>query len=102
MSLPDTVWKALGGVIDPEMGRSIVDLGLVYRVGADASGRVDIVMTTTTPGCPLAGVLAAAAEAAALSVPGVQAARARLSYDPPWDPGRAIGRSPGAGGPGPS
>ena len=88
MSLPDAVWKALGGVIDPEMGRSIVDLGLVYRVEADAAGRVRIVMTTTTPGCPMAGVLVAAAEAAALSVPGVREAEAALSYDPPWDPAR--------------
>lgn len=48
---------ALRDVLDPEMGRSVVDLGLIYEIAAAPDGKVAITMTTTTRGCPLAGFL---------------------------------------------
>ena len=48
---------ALRDVLDPEMGRSVVDLGLIYAIAAAPGGAITITMTTTTRGCPLAGFL---------------------------------------------
>lgn len=52
----DRIWRALGGVIDPELGVPVTDLGLIYGVEVDGS-RVRVVMTTTTPICPLGSYL---------------------------------------------
>lgn len=56
-ALVEQVTEALRVVIDPELGYNIVDLGLVYRITASDGGVVDIVMTTTTRGCPATGFL---------------------------------------------
>jgi metal-sulfur cluster biosynthetic enzyme len=55
------VWDALREVRDPEVGISIVDLGLVYEVTVDA-GSVYVALTMTTPACPLSGYIAEVAE----------------------------------------
>src|SRR5690606_8530693 len=62
------VWEALAGVIDPELGIDIVELGLVYGVEVDAQ-RVAVEMTLTTPGCPVHDVMVDGVERA-LSRPG--------------------------------
>ncbi len=88
--VPDAalVWEALRTVLDPEIGESIVDLGLVYGVEcAPASVRVE--MTMTTPACPMAGSLAEDAEEAIRR----DCAEARevtvaVVFDPPWTPER--------------
>lgn len=46
------LWAALDGVIDPELGVAITDLGLVYDIAVDGD-QVHVVMTTTTPVCPM-------------------------------------------------
>lgn len=89
-SLPDesAVWDALRTVIDPEVGESIVDLGLVYQV-ACAPGAVDIEITMTTPACPAAGAIAEDAEQAvrgAFAEP--LAVQVQVVFDPPWTPER--------------
>jgi len=48
---------ALEDVIDPELGISVVDVGLIYRVEVSEKGEVEIDYTLTTPGCPLADVI---------------------------------------------
>jgi ATP-binding protein involved in chromosome partitioning len=55
MSVPtkDQINEALRGVIDPELGRSIVDLGMVRSIAVDESGGVDVMVSLTTPGCPI-------------------------------------------------
>ncbi len=55
MSLPtnEQITEALRPVIDPELRRSIVELGMVRSIEAHQSGRVDIVVSLTTPGCPI-------------------------------------------------
>jgi len=50
--IAEQITQALRAVFDPELGLSVVDLGLIYGVEIDA-GRVRITMTLTTPGCPL-------------------------------------------------
>ena len=87
----EAVLEALREVVDPELGVNVVDLGLVYGVGLDEKelGTVHVAMTLTTPGCPLHGSIAAAAERSVkLLVPGVRRVEVRLVFDPPWSPER--------------
>lgn len=79
------VWEALGGVLDPELDCSIVDLGLVYSVER-AGPSVRVVMTVTSPGCPMQGMLEAGVQAALLQVDGVEDVQVRVVFDPPWGP----------------
>ena len=53
--LKDDVIAALKTVYDPEMPVNIYELGLIYDVGVDDAGQVDIRMTLTAPNCPVAG-----------------------------------------------
>lgn len=82
---PKALWAALREVIDPEIGCNIVDLGLIYSVEVE-NRTVRATMTLTTPGCPMHVSLAHGAEAALHGVPGVEAARVQIVWDPPWKP----------------
>jgi len=80
------ILEALRGVVDPEMGINIVDLGLVYDMGAQ-DGDVHVTMTMTTAACPLGESLAD--EAAAVirqRVRGVKSVSVQLVWDPTWQP----------------
>lgn len=85
--LRDRVGHALRRVIDPETGRDLVAMGMIYELHVEA-GAVDIAMTTTTPGCPLSEMLRGGVEAAVAAVPGVERVAVRLTWDPPWTPDR--------------
>lgn len=81
------VWTSLRAVLDPELGMSIVDLGLVYGVEVrDAT--VHVTMTLTTPGCPLHGAMTGWVRQAVMLVPGVESVEVQLTFDPPWTPER--------------
>ena len=84
--LAEQVKDALRLVIDPELGYNIVDLGLVYDVAVEAGGIANIIMTTTTRGCPATSYLAEGARDAAGAVPAVAFVEVKLTYDPPWTP----------------
>jgi metal-sulfur cluster biosynthetic enzyme len=80
------VLSALQQVIDPEIGISIVDLGLVYGIELGDS-TVHITMTMTSPGCPLAGVLEKEARTAITnSFPNVNSVVVELVWEPQWSP----------------
>ena len=79
------VTQALRTVFDPELGLSIVELGLVYGVKIEA-GTVAITMTLTTPGCPIHDVMSAWVREAVLKIPGVERVEVTLTFDPPWTP----------------
>lgn len=77
---------ALRDVLDPEMSRSVVELGLIYAIEAAPDGAVAIAMTTTTRGCPLSGFLKEAVAFAAGAVEGVTGVTVTLTYEPAWEP----------------
>lgn len=77
---------ALRDVIDPELERSVIDLGLIYGIAATPEGAVTVTMTTTTRGCPLAGFLKEAVAIAAGAIEGVEAVEVVLTYEPAWQP----------------
>jgi len=83
----ESVRQALRSVKDPELGLSIVDLGLVYDVDvADTTARVT--MTLTSPGCPAGGQIMMGAQEAAETVEGVDRAEINLVWKPFWTPDR--------------
>ena len=88
------VLQALGTVLDPELGMSIVDLGLVYDLRI-RNGTVGITMTLTAPGCPIHDVMPDWVRTAVMQVPGVETVDVTLTFDPPWTPDR-IRSSPAA------
>lgn len=89
MLTPDAVKEALRPVVDPEIGFSIVDLGLVYGVEiAEDGGLVKVDLTLTSPMCPLGPQLMEAVETVVSSLEGVKSAKVRLVWNPPWDPKR--------------
>ncbi|MCX6841206.1 MAG: iron-sulfur cluster assembly protein [candidate division WOR-3 bacterium] len=85
---PDSaaVASALGRVVDPEIGISIVDLGLVNSLQIDSAGTVKATIILTIPECPYAQHLGAQAAKEVISVPGVRRVRVRLDPTLPWDP----------------
>ena len=80
------VWEALRGVLDPEIGINVVDLGLVYSVEV-SSNDVHVAMTMTTQACPLHAYITEAAEAAIRQrAPEAGTVRVDMVWDPPWSP----------------
>ncbi len=79
---------ALRVIIDPEIGKNIVDLGLVYDISVERGGVVRVSMTTTTRFCPASDFLREAVEVCVASLPGVTETEVQLTYEPPWTPDR--------------
>ncbi|MBI3379280.1 metal-sulfur cluster assembly factor [Candidatus Gottesmanbacteria bacterium] len=78
----------LKNVPDPELGISIVDLGLVYGVKADKDGDVEVTMTLTTMGCPLFDLIEGPVRSELQKLKGVKDVSVELTFDPPWDPSK--------------
>ncbi len=83
--LEERIIERLREVYDPEIPVNIYDLGLIYRIGIDAqTGRADVDMTLTAPGCPVAQTFPGTVENAVKSVEGIDEAHVELVWDPPW------------------
>ena len=84
-ALKDEIVEALRKIHDPEIPVNIYDLGLIYSIELKTGKHVDITMTLTNMGCPVAGYLVQSVEVAAKSVEGIETAYVDLVFDPPWD-----------------
>jgi metal-sulfur cluster biosynthetic enzyme len=84
---PD-VAGALDGIVDPELGVGIVDLGLVYRATHDAAG-IDVLLTTTSPSCPVSELLVAQVNDALHRRFPDSVINVALTWEPAWSPARA-------------
>ncbi len=73
-------------VMDPELGVSIWDLGLIYEITISQEGIALITMTLTTIGCPLFPVIQKDIEDRLMEIDGVEEAKIDLVFDPPWTP----------------
>ena len=82
--LYEAICEACRTVHDPEIPVNIYDLGLVYSIVVEGEGEVDIHMTLTAPGCPVAGEMPGWVADAVETVPGVKSANVALVWDPPW------------------
>ena len=76
--------SALSAVQDPELMLDIYSLGLIYDIQQKENGDVFILMTLTTPMCPIAGEMPSMAANAVASVVGTGVVTVELTFDPPW------------------
>jgi FeS assembly SUF system protein len=79
------VIAALKEIYDPEIPVNIYDLGLIYGVEVSPEGGVAVMMTLTTPHCPVAESMPGEVELRVAAVPGVRDCEVSLVWDPPWD-----------------
>ena len=80
------VREALKKVVDPELNLNIVDLGLVYEIHLEEEGKVKIVMSLTSPGCPYGPQLLGEAKVTVAKIEGVKETAIQLTFSPPWTP----------------
>jgi len=83
--LQGEVIEHLRSVYDPEIPVNIYDMGLIYDIDVSPMGVVEIQMTLTSPGCPVAGTLPPEVREKAAAVPGVTEAKVELVWEPPWN-----------------
>ncbi|NLX72977.1 MAG: SUF system Fe-S cluster assembly protein [Bacteroidales bacterium] len=76
---------ALKTIYDPEIPVNIYDLGLIYEVDVNDEGRVRIVMTLTSPNCPVAESLPVEVQETVADISGVTSVEVNMTFDPPWD-----------------
>ncbi len=80
----ETVVDACKTVFDPEIPVNIFDLGLVYTIEINDESAVQITMTLTAPGCPVAGEMPEWVQDAVSSMPGIKHVDVAMTFDPPW------------------
>ncbi len=79
------VVEALKNIFDPEIPVNIYDMGLIYEVKIYPINNVYILMTLTTPMCPVAQSLPQEVEEKVRAIEGVNDVQVELTFDPPWD-----------------
>ncbi len=84
----ERIIEALHKCFDPEIPVNIYELGLIYDITIAPSGAVDVRMTLTSPGCPVAGTLPGDVQRRILPVENVTSAKVDVVWDPPWTPDR--------------
>lgn len=86
MSLKDQIIEVLKGIYDPEIPVNIYEIGLIYEVNVDDDANAHVLMTLTSPMCPVAESLPPEVEEKVAAVEGVASATVEVTWDPPWDP----------------
>ncbi|HEV8341044.1 MAG TPA: SUF system Fe-S cluster assembly protein [Candidatus Binatia bacterium] len=82
------VVEAVRSCFDPEIPVNIYELGLIYDLKVDESGKVAIQMTLTSPACPAAQSLPGEVRSKVQAVPGVREVQVDVVWEPPWDPSK--------------
>lgn len=80
--------EALMEVIDPELNMDIVNLGLIYEIELNDNKEINVKMTLTAMGCPLAGSMSEQAKLALERLPEINSANIDIVWSPPWDKNR--------------
>lgn len=82
--LYEPICDACRSVHDPEIPVNIFELGLIYSIRVNDDSHVDIDMSLTAPGCPVAGEMPGWVADAVEALPGVKSSNVELVWDPPW------------------
>ncbi|HKJ81944.1 MAG TPA: iron-sulfur cluster assembly protein [Ignavibacteriaceae bacterium] len=83
--LEEKVISVLKTCYDPEIPVDVFELGLIYEIRIDNESNVTLLMTLTSPACPVAGSLPGEVEAKVKNLPDVKDAKVELVWNPPWD-----------------
>jgi metal-sulfur cluster biosynthetic enzyme len=88
MPTVEQVRTALEDVKDPEINMGILELGLVYDISVEGDNQehVSVLMTLTSPMCPVGPMFKKSVEDHVLAVDGVKSAKVDITFTPPWDP----------------
>jgi FeS assembly SUF system protein len=86
MTLKDSIIAAIQTVYDPEIPINIWEVGLIYEVNVDDDGKAHVLMTLTSPNCPVAESLPSEVKDVVAAVEGVTSSEVEITWDPPWDP----------------
>jgi FeS assembly SUF system protein len=84
MTLRDKIVEAIQTVYDPEIPINIWEVGLIYEVNVDDEGKAHVLMTLTSPNCPVAESLPAEVQEKVAAVEGVTKSEVEITWDPPW------------------
>lgn len=76
--------RVLRNIYDPEIPVNIYDLGLIYEVNVLEGGKVVILMTLTSPGCPIADEIIEEIHDSVKEIEGVNEVEVKLTFNPPW------------------
>jgi FeS assembly SUF system protein len=85
LQLESEIVKVLKDIYDPEIPVNIYDLGLIYEINVDDNNNVRILMTLTTPNCPIIDQLLEEVEQKVKAIDGIKSFELKLTFDPPWD-----------------
>ena len=85
-ALKSRIVDVIRTIYDPEIPVNIWEIGLIYDVSIDDDGHAHVLMTLTSPNCPVAESLPPEVENKVAEVDGVSSATVEITWDPPWDP----------------
>ncbi len=84
LSKEEEIVNTLKGIFDPEIPVNIYDLGLIYEVNVNAEGKATVVMTLTSPNCPVAESMPEEVFDKVSEIEGITHVDVNLTFDPPW------------------
>ena len=84
-SLRDRIIDVLKSCYDPEIPVDIWELGLIYEININEGNDVHIMMTLTSPACPVAETLPPDVEQKVRDIPDVNSAKVEITFNPPWE-----------------
>jgi FeS assembly SUF system protein len=83
--LEEKIINALKTCYDPEIPVDIFELGLIYEIRIDEEANTTILMTLTSPACPVAGSLPGEVQSKVNDVSGIKSVKVELVWNPPWE-----------------
>ncbi|HUH73097.1 MAG TPA: SUF system Fe-S cluster assembly protein [Chitinophagales bacterium] len=84
MEIKDEAITVIQDIYDPEIPVNIYDLGLIYEVNVDPSNNIHVLMTLTSPSCPVAESLPGEVKTKLKEIDGANEVEVELTFDPPW------------------
>ncbi len=84
LQLETKIIEVIKTVFDPEIPVNIYDLGLIYEIDVDEEGNAHIVMTLTSPNCPVAESLPEEVHQKVSTIEGIKSVNLNMTFDPPW------------------
>ena len=82
--LEEDIIGVIRNIFDPEIPVNIYELGLIYEINVDDNGNTKVIMTLTSPNCPVAESMPAQVRQDITEIPGVKEVDVEITFEPPW------------------